>query len=166
MRYTIIALTLFLNFCSKPKITNSKNSVESNSKIESIVFYNISIFVNNPNEAPDNISTIIVNDKNIFLCQEVYSNNKLLKVDTIKTLQTNTYERKIFTEIPDEYLKKDSRFGDINMADEGSLGVTVNLINDKQVFIELSYQVSSLPKEMQKLLQLKEEIEDRLYNTQ
>lgn len=165
MRYTIIALTLFLNFCTKHEITNSKNSLESNSKIESIVFYNISIFVDNPNEAADNISTIIVNDKNIFLCQEVYSNNKLLKVDTIKTLQTNTYERKIFTEIPNQYLEKDSRFGDINMSDEGSLGLTVNLINDKQVFIELSYQVSSLPKKMQKLLQLKEEVEDRLYNT-
>lgn len=165
MRYTIITVTLFLNFCSKPEITNSKNSPESNSKIESIVFYNISIFVNNPNEEPDNISTIIVNKKNIFLCKEVYSKNKLLKVDIIKTLQTNTYERKIFTEIPDEYLKKDSRFGDINMADEGSLGVTLNLINNKQVFMELSYQVSSLPKEIQKLLQVKVEIEDRLYNT-
>lgn len=109
-------------------------------------------------------TTKIAKEKNIFLCKEKYKNNKLIKVDTIKSVQTNNHEKGVFDKIPDKYLEKDSRLGDINSADEGSLGVTINIKSDKQVFIELSHQITSLPKDIQILYQLNNEVEKRLFN--
>lgn len=107
-------------------------------EIEKIVFYPMEMYVETTESMPVKTTVLIFTDKKIYQVSEKYKGEELISADTLKTISNTDKNKKIVDGIPRKYLKKDQKFGTINVADEGAIGITFYLKNGKQVIWEMS----------------------------
>lgn len=116
-------------------------------KFEKIVFYPIEMYIENTETMPVKTTVLIFTDKKIYQVIEKYKGEELISADTLKTVSNSDKNKKTVDGIPKKYLQKDQKFGTINVADEGAIGITFYLKNGKQVIWEMSRIKETLAKD-------------------
>lgn len=157
----LLFFIIFINSC-QPHVKNIILDVDK-MVVEEILFYPFSHgLVDNPNELNEDMNIISINNDKAYKIHEKYKDNKLIKTDTVNIIKISLENKKIISNISEKYLHTNQVFGYPNMADDGSLGVTVVLKNGKNIFWELSYRKNQHPKEIQLVYEMYEEVQQKL----
>ncbi len=128
MRSEVLVFCLLIfsfNSCSSQKLN----------KIKKVSFYTINMNVENPNNLQNQFIVTEFYKDSIYKLKEFYKDDTLLSVDTIKLVSKNNdalFEK--IQNVSDSFSSKDMSFGEVNIADEGALGITITFDNNEQNF--------------------------------
>lgn len=155
----ILFITISLTSCISQE---KKREQEKNSNTMAEVYFSLASYgdVENPNELNNKTVSISINENEINEIVSIYENDKLLSEQVKKISDTPKKYVDVINSIPDNFLKN-RIFGHPNMADEGSLGVTLVLENGEQVFWEVSFRKNELPEEIQDVYKIYDEVQQK-----
>ena len=162
----IVAVLLFtlIFFCCNPKQKDKKITTEIHqSDVEKVSFYQMEMHVKDPQLLPSQKTFFVLKGEKIYLIVEKYEGGELLNADTLKAISNTDKNKKIIAGISRKDLEKNQVFGTINLADEGAIGITFYLKNGKQFVWKISYFKETLPKEVQPVYEIYENIVKELY---
>ncbi len=155
-----IYMFLLISSCQSQEKSNKITINSSENKIMEVLFYEQSHGLINPNSIKKRWK-ISMNNNYIYKYIEEYKDTALINIDTITIIDNNSDYKKILANISDKYFSRNQIFGSPNVVDEGSLGVTFRLKNNKNIFWELSYRKDEHPKKIQLIYKMYEEIQQK-----
>ncbi len=121
--------------------------------------------VENPNDFQEELIVTEVYDDKIYKLKEYYKNESLISIDTIRTSSNNnSVLLEKIQKLSDSFSQKDMSFGEINIADEGALGITIDFDNHKQIFWEIGFLDKNVDPRIKEIYNLYEEIEQKISN--
>lgn len=153
------SIVLFLLFsCTNSQKENSEENQVLN-EVKEIQFSIASYgYVEDLNALSEYINIILTKDSKIYKIKNRYENDLIVLSDTMKLTSINEEQEYTIKNISEKYLIHDEVFGYPNVADAGSLGVTLKLNDGKTVFWELSYRKNELPDDVKGIYEMYENI--------
>ncbi len=162
---TGLLILFFIISCNKQNQDSKKKLLSNNNQeliIDKVYLYNIAGYVENPNNQIQNLVSTVIQNELVYKVNEKYNGKKLVSSDTIKTIKKSSNVKNIISNIPNKYLMSDQKFGETNVADEGSLGVTIFIKGGKEIFWELSYNENTLPKDIEPFYKMFKNVQDEM----
>lgn len=152
----VIILGLFFSSCNSIEANKKHNETSDGqrSAVTRIDFYAIPGFTSTPGNLGDKMTILSIDSTKILKLNEWYSGDSLIKVDTLSNIPSTASELKILNSIPERYLAGDQHLGKLNVADEGSLGVTIYLTHGKQIFWKMGYDEKQLPSDLRPIYKI------------
>lgn len=140
---------------------NKQELEENNLAISEILFYSRSYGLVNPNTITKK-RRISISKNNIYEIYEEQKDSVFIKKDTSKIIETNAKIKMLISNIPKKFLNENKSFGSPNLVDEGSLGVSIKLIDNRNIFWEFSYRKNEHPEDIRPYYEMFLDIEEQL----